>query len=159
MGPILSDRVSMGRLPDWPARLARHILDATDRVFEYGVHDCSVFAADGVVAITGRDPIACARGRYHDEKRAAVVLREIGGMGVPEAADRLMAEFGAPPVHPAFAQRGDLVLIDAPVLSGKRDWCMGLIAPDGRVAVAAPRGLAFFSPRAAARAWSIGGAV
>lgn len=145
----------MPRFPDWPALLARHILDATDRVFEWGRHDCCVFAADGVRTITGRDPIARARGRYTDEKRAAVVVREIGGMGVPEAADVLMREFEAPPVHPAFAQRGDLVLIDAPVLTGKRDWCMGLIAPNGQVAVAAPKGLAFFEPRAAARAWRI----
>lgn len=170
----------MARLPDWPALLARHILDATDRVFEWGRHDCSVFAADGILAITGRDPIARARGRYADEKRASVILREIGGLGVPEAAETLMIEFGAPLVHPAFAQRGDLVLIKVPVallreqpglaadslreqrgLAGgalraeNKDWCMGLIAPDGRVAVAAVRGLAFFDPRQAARAWRI----
>lgn len=159
----------MRRLPEWPGLLARHILDATDRVFEWGVHDCCVFAADGVLAITGCDPIARARGRYRDEKRAAVVVRDIGGMGVPEAAEVLMTEFGAPPVHPVFAQRGDLVLIHAPVMSSREqrglaggalraennDWCMGLIAPNGQVAVAAPRGLAFFDPRAAARAWRI----
>lgn len=170
------------RFADWPALLARHILDATDRVFEWGRHDCCVFAADGVRAITGRDPIARARGRYTDEKRAAVVVREIGGVGVPEAADVLMREFEAPLVHPVFAQRGDLVLINAPVFPAEnlsaqpgtpdlrpnarvgvaagvraenRDWCMGLIAPNGQVAVAAPKGLAFFEPRAAARAWRI----
>jgi hypothetical protein len=170
----------MDRLPDWPALLARHILEATDRAFEWGRHDCSVFAADGILAITGRDPIARARGRYACEKRAAVILREIGGGGLPEAADHLMSGLGAPLVHPAFAQRGDLVLINAPVeilrpcarvgvAAGARaennqpagvradetDWCLGLIAPNGRVAVAALRGLAFFDPRAAARAWRI----
>jgi hypothetical protein len=181
----------MGRLPDWPALLARHILEATDRAFEWGRHDCSVFAADGILAITGRDPIARARGRYACEKRAAVILREIGGLGVPEAAETLMIEFGAPPVHPAFAQRGDLILIRVPVAHlrpnagvggaagvraennqpggalraekqeraagarAEKDFCLGLIAPNGCVAVAALRGLAFFDPREAARAWRI----
>lgn len=160
----------MGRLPDWPALLARHILDATDRDFEWGRHDCCTFACDGVLAMTGADPMAPARGRYRDEKRAAVILREIGGMGLPEAAEVLMTAFGAPTVHPAFAQRGDLVLIKVPVAhlrpnagvggaagvrADETDWCMGLIAPNGQVAVAAPRGLAFFDPRAAARAWRI----
>jgi len=161
------------RVPDWPSVLARHILDATDRDFAWGHHDCCTFACDGVLALTGRDPMFPARGLYRDEKRAAVILRAIGGGGLPEAADVLMGAFEAPLVHPVFAQRGDLVLINAPVFPGasltpahpgwraadaraeNRDWCMGLIAPNGQVAVAAPKGLAFFDPRAAARAWRI----
>ncbi|MCA3248595.1 MAG: hypothetical protein ING19_05290 [Azospirillum sp.] len=162
----------MPRLPDWPALLARHILEATDRDFAWGSHDCCTFACDGVLVLTGRDPMFPARGLYRDEKRAAVILRAIGGGGLPEAADVLMDAFAAPRVHPAFAQRGDLVLINAPVLPAEnlraqnglaggvlraenKDWCMGLIAPNGQVAVAAPKGLAFFEPRAAARAWRI----
>jgi hypothetical protein len=168
------------RFDDWPVRLARHLLDATDRVFLWGVHDCCTFACDGIEAMTGLDPMAPARGRYRDDRQAAAILREIGGGGLPEAADHLMSGLGAPLVHPAFAQRGDLVLIEVPVMNlreqrglaggalraekneraagvraDETDFCLGLVAPDGRVAVAALLGLAFFDARQAARAWSI----
>jgi hypothetical protein len=162
----------LSRLDGWPEILAAHLRAAMAREFAWGAHDCCAFAADGVLAMTGIDPIAPARGRYADEKRAAVVVRDIGGAGVPEAADVLLSAIGAPAIAPTFAQRGDLVLIDAPVFSAEslraqnglaggvlraetRGWCMGLIALDGRVAVAAPMGLSFFPARQAARAWSI----
>lgn len=145
----------MERFAGWPEILAGHIAAARARAFEWGVHDCCVFACDGILAMTGLDPMAPARGRYRDGREAAAILREIGGLGLPEAADYLMAGLGAPAIHPVYAQRGDLVLIDAPVLGGDRDWCLGLIAHDGRVAVAAPAGLSFYPARAAARAWRI----
>lgn len=145
----------LSRFDDWPEILAAHLRAAMAREFAWGAHDCCTFACDGVLAMTGLDPMAPARGRYTDEARAAVVLRELGGGGLPEAADFLMAGLGAPAIAPAFAQRGDMILIDAPLLGGVRGWCMGLIGLDGRVAVAAPKGLSFFPARQAARAWSI----
>jgi hypothetical protein len=92
------------RLRDWPERLAALFAARAQQPFEWGVHDCCMFAADAVLAVTGHDPAADLRGQYSTETGAVRVLRRHDGLaGVAIArAGRVV------PV--ALAQPGDVGL-------------------------------------------------
>jgi hypothetical protein len=97
------------RRPDWPERLSAVFVAARGRAFEYGVHDCGLFAADCVEALTGTDPAAVWRGRYATQAEflALAGVRSLSGI-----ARRIFA-----PVPVSLAWRGDLALapLGAPV--------------------------------------------
>lgn len=92
------------RLPDWEARLNAYIEAVSGVDYAYGVHDCGLFCAGAVEAMTGDDPGAVFRGAYDDAVGAAKVLRA-KGRGTLIATVASM--FDEKP--PAFAQRGDIV--------------------------------------------------
>lgn len=54
----------MTRCEDWHARLAAYVFDAGRTPFAYGSHDCALFAAGAVEAMTGTDLAAGWRGIY-----------------------------------------------------------------------------------------------
>ena len=54
----------MTRLDDWHARLAAYVYEAGRTPFAYGAHDCALFAAGAVAAMTGTDLASDWRGRY-----------------------------------------------------------------------------------------------
>ena len=64
-----------------------------------------MFAADCVLAMTGEDPAVDFRKTYHTELGAARAIARSGGMAAGAAA-RLGES-----VAPAFASRGDVVLL------------------------------------------------
>ena len=70
----------MQRLPDWPARFGALVAQAHARAFNYGEHDCCLWPADAVAAVTGIDPAAALRGTYATELEAQLVLRAAGGL-------------------------------------------------------------------------------
>jgi len=84
--------------------------------FTFGSHDCALFAAGAVLAQTGRDFGEPFRGRY---KSAAGASRALRLYGAGTLAATLTAALGEP-VHPAFAQRGDIVMMD-----GNAGVCVG----------------------------------
>lgn len=92
------------RLPDWEARLNALIADRIRRPFEWGGHDCALWGADAVAAITGEDFGAAFRGSYDDASGAARALRNHGAGTLVRTFDRHL-----PRMHRAFARRGDLV--------------------------------------------------
>ncbi|BAB53674.1 DUF6950 family protein [Mesorhizobium japonicum] len=47
--------------------------------WQWGYTDCTLFAADWVVAATGKDPGADLRGTYFDADAAVAILRACGG--------------------------------------------------------------------------------
>jgi hypothetical protein len=47
--------------------------------WQWGFTDCTLFAADWVVEVTGKDPGADLRGTYFDADGAAAILRAAGG--------------------------------------------------------------------------------
>lgn len=93
------------RMPDWEERLAAYLNGVRDVPHAYGSHDCALHGANAVAAMTGNDFGIPFRGRYRTELGAARALRKRG-------AGTLEATFGAhlPEIHPALAQRGDMVL-------------------------------------------------
>lgn len=96
----------MTRHPDWRGRLARYVSGVVRARFRPGTHDCAMFAAGAIEAMTGEDMAAEFRGyRTLEEGRAALAAAGFGGMGDVVAA-RLTE------VSPQFAQVGDLAILE-----------------------------------------------
>lgn len=93
----------MTRLNDWPERLAAFMDERRNVPFQFGIHDCSTFAADAVAAMTGERlqiPVADSPEAYARLVRDQGTLRDM--------AEALLGES----IHPAYAQRGDVVLLE-----------------------------------------------
>lgn len=132
----------MQRREDWPEILAVQIKAAEMRPFCWGSHDCCAFAARVVQAMTGVDFMADFP-EYADEARAQALIAEYGGVqGIAGLC------LGAP-IAPAFAQRGDVVLM--PTEKGD---ALG-ICIDHRAVFASGRGLAFCPMAACRQAWRV----
>lgn len=134
------------RLPDWPERLAAFLEERRNRPFGWGQQDCALLAADAVLLLTGQDPAEGSRS-YGSEAEAEALIEAAGGLG--ELAAARMAVLGCPEIAPAFAQRGDAVLLlvgNQPTLGV----CVG-----ARVAAPGPDGLVFLPLRMAERAWAV----
>lgn len=103
------------RLADWPERLAAYLAEQRGTVFAWGTSDCVRFAAGAVAATTGQQVLPVDWASRSD---AAQQLRALGGL-VP-AVDSVLPRL---PV-PTLAQRGDVVLVQAPVAGGgaRRRW-------------------------------------
>lgn len=89
---------------DWQERLAALIEAKRDEPFRWGQHDCGLWGAAVVEAITGADFGAAFRGEYDDAATAAEVLRTKGAGTLGKTFDRHLHR-----IPPGFAQRGDLV--------------------------------------------------
>lgn len=134
----------MRRLPDWRGRLAAHLAASAGRPFAWGRHDCAIFAADCILAMTGEDPAAPFRGRYRSFKGGLKCLRKAGFADhVALATARLEA------VHPAYARAGDLAMIATP------DGAALGIVQGHRIYVLRPEGLATVDLMQADRAWAV----
>lgn len=95
----------MKRFADWPTRLNAYIEMRREWPFAWHTNDCSSFAAKAVEAITGQDVFA-PWAAYADAASAIRLVQSAGG--VDRIADRVLGQrIGA-----AFAQRGDVVLIE-----------------------------------------------
>lgn len=90
--------------------LAEYFASIQKRRWKVGTLDCSVFMADWVREVTGRDPIADVRGKYTTDKQMWKIVRAEGGFEVACAA-RLaavgMRETNAP-------RPGDITMVSAP---------------------------------------------
>lgn len=138
----------MRRREDWPARLNALIEASLRRPFAWGAHDCCLFAAAAVQAMTGVDPAEDLRGTYKTPAGAARALKRYGG--VEGAAATFAGAHGFAEIPPLLAQRGDVVLLATP--NGP---ALGVIDLRGHIAATGPEGLIFQPPTAALRAWRI----
>jgi hypothetical protein len=104
------------RLPDWEDRLNALIEEREREPFRWGSHDCALWGADVVLALTGIDHGAAFRGKYDDREGAAAALREFGAGTVVRTFDAHLDRVLKP-----FAGRGDLARIrrspEAPLAS------------------------------------------
>lgn len=96
---------ALTRLPDWQLRFAAFAQQRRDLPFKWGENDCALFAADAVLALTGKDPAAEMRG-YASALQAARAARKYGGLAA--AADAMLGLR----VSPLMAGVGDIVLLD-----------------------------------------------
>ena len=96
------------RLPDWPQRLNRYIVEAEARYAQtglvWGEFDCATFVCDWASIATGADPMADYRRLYHSREEAAKALRALGDGTLEGALQRVFGE----PVPAASGQRGDI---------------------------------------------------
>ncbi|MDA3888699.1 MAG: hypothetical protein PF443_07845 [Allgaiera sp.] len=115
----------MKRFTDWQSRLISYLHDVLRRPFQEGMHDCALFAAGAVEAMTGEDYAAPYRGRYTTTLGGLRILRKDGYDDHVALAAAHLAE-----VPGAFAQPGDLAVIptdDGPslgVVQGDRVYCL-----------------------------------
>jgi hypothetical protein len=103
------------RMKHWDTRGLDPFFKArAQKPFVWGEHDCCLFAADAIEAITGFDIADDFRGRYHDEKTAFLLIRLVtGGTTVADAAAHCAVKHGLIEYkHPRMAQRGDLVVME-----------------------------------------------
>ena len=135
--------VSQARLPGWERRLAETIDAARDRPFQWGKHDCAIWAFDLRRDLTSSDDVAALwRGRYRTARGAVRVMRRLGWLSLETAGRDLLGE-PLPSVH--LAQRGDLVLANSGLGFGI---CLG-----ARAAGIAPSGLVLVPLSVCALAW------
>jgi hypothetical protein len=94
------------RLPDWKARLTEYVATCARTPYALGQHDCALFAAGAVEAVSGVDPAAAWRGRYQTKEGGLRVLKRAG------VTDHIAATAAAlPEIAPAFAAAGDVACV------------------------------------------------
>ncbi|MEG3166543.1 hypothetical protein U1701_18435 [Sphingomonas sp. PB2P19] len=114
----------LSRAPDWEERTAVYLDRVADQPFKWGEHDCALFAAGAINAMTGTDPAADLRGIYTDRASAAAALKDHGAGTLLKTVTAWLGQ----PKHPAFAQRGDIVMKDRTTLGvcvGLHSWFVG----------------------------------
>jgi hypothetical protein len=115
------------RVSNWEAALAEWQQTAVTRAFAWGEWDCAMASCSAVLALTGVDPALRFRGTYSTEAEA---LELLGALGVSGFAASIAQECGMAEVPPAFAHRGDVVLVD----NGNPGNALGIVDLSGRFA-------------------------
>lgn len=101
--------MTLVRHNDWQWRLAAYIDEVRTRSFIWGQHDCALFAAGAIAAMTGHDLAAGWRRKYCSSRGAARVLRREGYRDVAALAAAFLS-----PVPPLSADIGDVAIIADP---------------------------------------------
>lgn len=99
-------KIKLQRFDDWEDRLRTYLDTCAEKKFEWGKHDCTLFAASSVQRVTGHDFAEALRGTYADAKGAALVLREHGAGTLLKTVSECLGRHR----HVAFAKRGDVVM-------------------------------------------------
>lgn len=102
------------RYPDWPRRLNAYLVSVRDKEFEYGVFDCCIFTAGGVLTITGEDKMSEFRGKYNSKDSSQEALETIGAGDLYKTLTRILGKS----LHGAMGQRGDVAFTEG---------CCGLV--------------------------------
>jgi hypothetical protein len=136
--------MTLTRHPEWRSRLSACIEGALQRPFEWGRHDCALFAAEAVQAMTGTDFAEFWRGRY---RSAAGAMKILGRGGYDSHVDYAAAHL--PELHPALAATGDIAVIAA-----AEGPALGVVT-GAFVAVPGPEGLSFVPRSEAVRAFHV----
>lgn len=133
------------RLPDWRPRLTGYLSRVAWLSFRPGQHDCALFAAGAVKAMTGTDLAAPFRGTYRRLEDGQAALQALG------FADHLALVVSLfPEVPPSFAQAGDLGVFEG---EGPGD-ALGVIQ-GGAAYVLRPEGMALVSRLQMKRAFRV----
>lgn len=99
----------MKRFRDWEQRLSFACMAVTERPHAWGTHDCALYAADCVLAMTGVDLAEDYRGRYTTPVGAARMLKRAGVDNLGDFAAQMLPE-----IDIRAAGRGDLLICDGP---------------------------------------------
>ena len=95
------------RLPEWRERLQVYLQSIAHEPLEFGRHDCALFAADAVRAMTGVDLAEAYRGRYTTLHGG---MRILARDGFSDQVALVAAHLA--PVTVAMAMPGDLAVFE-----------------------------------------------
>lgn len=137
----------MKRQPGWRAALAAEVERHRRMELVPGQHDCALFAADCVKAMTGEDPAAPFRGRYKTFRGGAMVLRRSGETDLMTFLSRRFQ-----PIMPARAAIGDIALVPSP--DPDAGVALGVVT-GAAITVLAPVGLGVVPLATAIAAWRV----
>lgn len=97
------------RTVDWRPRMEENLQRVKSTPFEWGVHDCALFAASHVNVISAdpehRNLDEVFKGKYSTALGSIKALKQ---QGYDSLRDLLKSKFEE--IHPVFAGRGDLVI-------------------------------------------------
>jgi hypothetical protein len=94
------------RFEDWQSRLVEYLSGVSRAEFAYGTHDCALFCAGAVEAMTGVDLAVNWRGQY---KTMAQGLRVLNADGYRDHVDLAARHFEEIPIFAATL--GDLAVM------------------------------------------------
>ena len=107
VGSVMTQDLTIAaRLPDWRPRLSAYLAAAGARTFRPGLHDCALFAAGAVQAMTGSDAAAAWRGTYSSLEEGQRALQLAGFSDHVALVAAYLHE-----VNPAHASVGDLAAL------------------------------------------------
>lgn len=138
----------MRRHQNWPQELAAIIERRKDDEFKYGAHDCGLFVADCVLAMTGIDIADGVREAYQSKADLTELFGEDWIIRMDVIFEGILKDhFTTVPV--ARARRGDIVLHRGEVFSS-----LGICA--GEVSwFTGPAGLVTINTLSCKRAWRV----
>lgn len=121
----------MNRFVDWRRRLAAVIELRRRTPVVFGEHDCALFCADCVRAMTGVDLAAAFRGRYATVDEALTALRDAGHEDLCSFVATMLPE-----IKTSEARIGDVMAIPSD-LTG---WALGVCNGESVTVLDAARG-------------------
>jgi hypothetical protein len=95
------------KVNNWPTVLIKHIEAHRQTPFAWGTHDCMLWGASCVEAITGDDPAKSIRGTYDSALAAYRIIDSHGGF--EETVEQWLPDASSNRIHSKMAQRGDLI--------------------------------------------------
>lgn len=105
---------------EWLTRLNALVRSRMSTPFEWGVHDCCLWAADCAQAINGTDHAAAYRGTYSSAAEAMRLVQQLGGM-------EALGAMAGPECPPMCACVGDVGLVADPEGRELLGVCMGTV--------------------------------
>ncbi len=135
----------MSRRKDWQPRLIAYLAAASRKPFVPGEHDCALFMAGAIEAMTGEDPAAKWRGKYKSIKAGVAAVRRKGHADHVALVASLFEE-----VPPAFAHVGDIGVVEGAYGFG----ALGIVQGEG-VYVLTETGMAIVSRLKMQRAFRV----
>lgn len=111
------------KLAGWQDRLVAFLRDNHQRPFQPGVWDCAIWAAGAVQAMTGEDHLRGFRGY----RTIAEGKRRLQARGFDDHVAYVAAWM--PEINPAFAQPGDVAVIEDQslgIVQGERVYLFGV---------------------------------
>ncbi len=144
------------RLDGWEKEFNAFIESRMHTAFEWGVHDCCLFANDSVLTITGVDCAEFFRGKYSDADSAYKRMKEYSGGSVPECMEKFAEEYGFEEVGINYVGRGDVALCHVQTHIGGILPTLGVLDGSGKILIAGRKGLNSFKKSSGERFWKIG---
>ena len=140
-GYKINQSIGVSRKSDWPEQMIASIEAARMRPFVWGEHDCCLFSADVVLAMTGADLAEVIRGKYTTEKQALKLIKK---QSIESYLDERL-----PVKDKRFTSRGDLVMVDGG-MGNALGICVG-----AKIAVLELSGLTFVGFDKYIKSWEI----